>query len=165
MSFFDSAMQMEKDGEAFYRELAAKHDGGIAAIFGRLADAEVTHQVVLQKMKADEPGDFDETAVSEECRNIFQTMREEGTSPRVAPNATDPFVDLYRQALDIEKASVTFYEEKAGAASDALHKSVLGKLAEEEKRHCWVLSNIIESVGRPDFGWIEFAEWRHAEEY
>ena len=53
----------------------------------------------------------------------------------------------------------------AAAATDMHQKGLLEELAEEEKRHYWLLHNIVEHVGRPDFGWIEFAEWHHGEEY
>ena len=44
MNIFDFAMQMEKDGEEYYREIARKtQDRGIETIMTTRAEAEVTH--------------------------------------------------------------------------------------------------------------------------
>lgn len=44
MNIFEFAMQMEKDGEAFYREIAKKtKNSGLQKIFNTLADEEVVH--------------------------------------------------------------------------------------------------------------------------
>ncbi|KAB2832670.1 MAG: hypothetical protein F9K48_10015, partial [Candidatus Brocadia sp.] len=55
MNIFDFAMQMEKDGEQYYRNSAQKTQNvGLKKILGMLADAEVKHYDILQKMKKNE---------------------------------------------------------------------------------------------------------------
>ena len=56
MDIFEYALQMEKDGENFYRELAQQSPNrGINAILTMLADADVLHYKVIEKMKSAEP--------------------------------------------------------------------------------------------------------------
>ena len=56
MNIYDFAIQMEKDGEAYYRELGRKSKAeGLQFIFSILADEEVRHYTILEKMKASAP--------------------------------------------------------------------------------------------------------------
>ena len=43
-------------------------------------------------------------------------------------------------------------------------KDVFLKLADEEKKHYFLLGNIIEFISRPEH-WLENAEFHHLEEY
>ena len=50
MNVFDFAMKMEKDGEAFYREIAGKtKNPGLKSIFTTLADEEMEHYKTFKK--------------------------------------------------------------------------------------------------------------------
>ena len=51
MNVFEFAMKMEKDGEAFYREIAKKtNNAGLQKIFNTLADEEVVHYNTFKKL-------------------------------------------------------------------------------------------------------------------
>lgn len=45
-----------------------------------------------------------------------------------------------------------------------LHKKILTKLAEEEKKHLFLLENLVEFISRPET-WIENAEFNHLDDY
>ena len=52
MNVFEFAMNMEKDGENYYRELAGKADHkGMVNILNMLAEDEVKHYNILREMK------------------------------------------------------------------------------------------------------------------
>ena len=72
--------------------------------------------------------------------------------------------ELYKKAQDIEKKSYEFYTEKANEVTEEYQKEVFLKLADEEKKHYFLLENIIEFVSRPET-WLENAEFYHLEEY
>ena len=166
MDLFEFAMQMEKDGEEYYRQLADKTDvEGFTAIFTRLAEAEVRHYNVLRQLKEQQATDLEEVPLDEEAKNIFTELKAAGQLPTVDPNAVSPQVEMYRHAQELEKKSMEFYREKTKGMDDSAARTALIRLGDEEEKHYWLLDNIIESVSRPDFGWIEFAEWRHADEY
>ena len=71
---------------------------------------------------------------------------------------------VYRKAQAIEKKSRDFYLKKAAQVSDKNQKDIFKKLAEEEKKHSFLLRNIIDFISRPET-WLENAEWYHLEEY
>ena len=160
MDIYEYAMQMEKDGEIFYRELAEKTaDEGTRNILTRLANAEVKHYRLFADMKKHEATQPVDLAYLAEIKNIFVQMRE-GRTPLPANGRQ---VDLYRKAQELEKKTRDFYREKAGEV-DPSQKAVFLKIADEEQKHFNILESIIDMVSRPQT-WLENSEWYHLEEY
>jgi rubrerythrin len=152
---------MEKDGEKFYREIAEKNknNSGLKIIFTMLANEEAKHYGIIKAM---EEGTFSpiDSSILNDINNIFEMMK---TRPD-ALNINASQVELYRQAQDIEIQSEKFYLDMINDSERDQNKIVFGKLAEEEKKHCLLLENIIEFVDKPQM-WLENAEWNHLEEY
>ena len=160
MDIFDYAMQMEKDGEDYYRQLAEKTDNkGIKTIFTLLADEEVKHYKTLKGMKTKRP-EMAETTVLTDAKNIFARMRDSGESFDFDAEQSA----LYRKAQDIEKKSEEFYRKKASEVGQQYQREIFVRLAEEENKHYFLLENIIQFVSRPET-WLENAEFHHLEEY
>jgi len=162
MNVFEFAMQMEQDGEAYYRELAAKaEDPGLKKIFIGLAEDEVTHYQILKKMHEKATFAKEESNILNSARNIFQEMKDRGDIV-IAKELAQP--EAYRKALKAEEESFTFYERKAEESSDPVEKKTLLTFAREERRHYKLIENIIEFVSRPE-AWLENAEFTRLEEY
>ncbi|RJQ56844.1 MAG: rubrerythrin [Nitrospiraceae bacterium] len=159
MDIYEYAMQMERDGENFYRELSRKTaNAGIRNILTMLADAEVKHYNVFQGMKRNEAVPDTDTEILSGVKNIFMKMRDEKTIPVGAAQ-----IELYRRAQEIEKKSRDFYLEKADEVT-AAQRTIFIRIADEEKTHYFILENIIDFVSRPET-WLENPEWYHLEEY
>jgi rubrerythrin len=160
MNIFEFAMEKEKYSEDYYRRLAGKSNNkGLETIFNMLADEEAKHYKIVSDMKEDITPGLAETAVLSDAKDIFAKMRESAQSFNFNISQTE----LYRKALNIEKQSRDFYLEKANEATEA-QKEILLKLADEEKKHYFLLENIIDFVSRPQT-WLENAEFYHLEEY
>jgi len=54
--------------------------------------------------------------------------------------------------------------EKAHEVKEKYQEELFLRLAEEEKKHFFLLKNIVEFVSRPET-WLENAEFYHLEEY
>jgi rubrerythrin len=164
MDIFTFAMQMEKDGELFYRDLTNKTDNkGIKAILTLLADAEVNHYQILEKMSREADGlILTKDTIFQNVKNIFQQMKDDKDAVNISSDAS--YVGLYKDALDIESKSKSFYLEKADEVSGQAQKEILLQLAEEEKKHMVLVNTIIEFISRPAT-WLENAEWYHLDEY
>lgn len=161
MNIFDYAMQMEKDGEDYYRQIArGSNDPGIKSIFNMLADDEVKHYYIIKKMKQDQKAEMANTSILNNSKNIFAKMKENGYS---VPSEEDQ-IAMYQQAGKNEKLSEDFYREKAAEMSDSGQKAIFVQLADEERRHFFLVENIIEFVKRPDT-WLENAEFNHLDTY
>ena len=160
MGIFEYAMQMEKDGENFYRGLAEKvSNKGVKTILTMLADEEVKHYEILSKAQSEEEK-LPETTILDDAKNVFMQMKEGAGEFDVGVGQ----VELYREAREIEERSRGFYLEKSEQVEQGRHKELFLKVADEEKKHCFLLDNIIEFVSRPEH-WLEDAEFYHLEEY
>jgi rubrerythrin len=161
MELFDFAIQMEMDGERYYRDIAAKslHKGIISILTG-LADQEVKHRKFLEKMQTGKKGKWKEEDIFLGTKNIFMEMKEMKESFVFDKDE----IDLYKKALEIEEKSKKFYLEKAKEVQDQKQKDLLLKIAEEENRHYFLVENLIDFMSKPKT-WLENAEWVHLDEY
>lgn len=161
MEIFEYAMQMEKDGENFYRKASEESPNrGVKTILTMLADEEVRHYNVIEKMKSAEPPQLADSTILTDAKNVFAQLKESGEKFTSQTNQ----IKLYQKALDIEKQSRDFYTEKAGEVSDKSPKELFLRLAREEQKHYVLVENIIDFVSRPDT-WLENAEFYHLDEY
>ena len=160
MDIFEYALQMEKDGESFYREIAKKTGNeGLQTILTMLADEEVKHYKALESMKQNKY-QMTETNVLDDARNIFIKMKDQDETFEPGQEQAE----LYARAQEIEKKSQQFYQEKASQTDKDDQKKLFERLAKEEEKHYFLLDNIIAFVSRPK-QWLENAEWHHLEEY
>ncbi|MHC4153629.1 MAG: ferritin-like domain-containing protein [Planctomycetota bacterium] len=161
MDIFEFAMQKEKLSEDYYRQLAAQTDNtGLKRIFNMLADEEAHHFSVVDQMRSKVPDKLSGTDVLSEAKEVFARMRED--TKKFDFDAGQ--VETYKKARDIEEESRKFYLQKADEVEDPSQKGIFRKLAEEEKKHYFLLDNIIEFVCQPET-WLENAEFYHLEEY
>jgi rubrerythrin len=160
MDILTFAMKMEKDGEAFYRSMAKKtSNSGLVNILEMLAEEEVKHYEAIRAMQAG-GATLAQTDLLGRAKNIFERIRDFGESV----NADAEQIQLYRQAMDIEKQSEDFYLDKADQVKETSHKELFLKLAAEEGEHYFLLENVIAFISRPK-SWLENAEFNHLEEY
>ena len=160
MNIFDFALKMEKDGEDFYRKIAAKtKNKGLQVILTMLADEEVKHYKAIESMKINEY-EMAKTSILDEAKNIFAEMK--GQEQEFETEKEQ--IALYEKALEIEKKSQDFYNEKAQQSNLEEQKDLFVNLANEEAKHYFLLENIIKFVSKPKV-WLENAEWYHLQEY
>ena len=160
VDIFKYAMQMEKDGEKYYHQLAQQTaNKGLQTILITLADDEVKHYNAIKRMQTTEVH-IAETTILTGAKNVFVQIKESSESFDFDANQ----IVLYRKAQNIEQRSLDFYLEKANEVNEEYHRDIFLRLAEEEKKHYFLLDNIIEFVSRPK-QWLENAEWYHLEEY
>jgi len=160
MNIFEFAMEKEKYSEGYYRQLAGKSNNkGLETVFNMLADEEAKHYKIVSDMKENVTGNLVETAVLSDAKDVFAKMRESAQNFNFDIGQTE----LYRKAQNIEKQSRDFYLEKANEA-EKTQKEIFLKLADQEKKHYFLLENIIDFVSRPET-WLENAEFYHLDEY
>lgn len=163
MDVLDYAMQMELDGEKYYRDLAAKTtDPGLVTILTRMADEEVKHHNTFRQLKEQQMPEMAVDAVADGARTIFAEMAESGK----AFDLEESQIELYEKAREVERQSRDFYLETAAGFPAPEAQALLKRIADEEELHYQLLSSIVEFVSRPVPGnWLENAEWNHTDEY
>ena len=160
MNIFEFAMEKEKYSEDYYRQLAGKSSNkGLETVFNMLADEEAKHYKIVSDMKEGVAPDLAEMTVLSDAKDVFAKMRESVQDFNFNVSQTE----LYRKAQNIEKQSRDFYLEKANEV-EKTQKEIFLKLADQEKKHYFLLQNIIDFVSRPET-WLENAEFYHLDEY
>ncbi len=161
MDVYEYAMQLEKDGESYYRDAASRSQHkGLTRILTMLADAEVVHYKTFVKMKEGQSWQLPEATIVKDVKNIFVKMREEGELEKIDVST----IDLYTKAQEIEKATEDFYRGKGVQVGGAKEREAFGRVADEEHKHYVILQQIIDFVRQPET-WLENAEWYHLDEY
>ncbi len=163
MQIFAYAMQMEKDGEAYYRQLANKSpDPGLTTILTMLADQEAKHLEVIQELKEGHQAQLSGGKIRKDLKNVFAKLQKQASTFDFSISQ----IDLYKKAEELEQKSRDFYLENANTIASPAGKELFNLLAGEEKLHAEVLESLIEFVSRPESGmWLENAEWYHLDEY
>jgi len=162
MNIYKYAMKMEKDSENYYNELANKTDDtGLQNILKMLANDEVKHYNIIEKMmKTDASAELAETGILKNAKNIFIKIK----GKNIVFNFGLSQVDFYRKAQEFEEKSYKFYLEMSDKVEIKSQKKIFLKLAGEEKKHMFLLENLVEFVSRPET-WIENAEFNHLDDY
>lgn len=155
MNVFDYAMQMEKDGEAYYREIAElTSNAGLKTVLIFMADEEVKHYHIFSRMKEGKGDSLPPSNLMENVQNIFSEMKTKGDNYDFDAKQ----VEYYQKALETEHKSEAFYREKAVETTAVHERKLLIAIADEEKRHGVVLESIIDFIKEPET-WLENAEW------
>lgn len=156
MNAYEYAMKLEKDGENFYRELAAAaNEEGLRKIFTMLANEEVKHYKLFEKLANDSDAiTLPKMEVYTDAKKIFEDMQKIS----VAYDIGDQQIDFYRRAVESEDKAYELYLQKADEVSDPKHKEIFLRIAQEELKHKDLLENILEFVERPT-EWLESAEF------
>jgi len=166
MNVFEFAMQMEKDGEAYYRKMAEQADNVILVkVLQQLAEDEVRHYNIFKKFRDGDFYDIAEfvstgTTVMKNAKNVFQQLSDSGQQFAFG----DDVVDTWKEAQAVEKKSEDFYREKAEAESNEEIKKTLNIIADEEHKHWALIDNILQFLDRPK-QWLENAEWNQLDNY
>jgi len=161
MHIFEIAMQMETEGESFYRGLADKTSNkGLKRIFTLLADEEKTHYRIFEKLHRRADPEIEEGALEWQVERLFKELHEQeehftGDSPQE---------EVYEAALEDEIKTVTVYRGLLEKVETPAERKALEKIIKEEEEHVRVLENMVEYLKRPSL-WMENAEFVHAEEY
>jgi len=155
-------MKMEKDSENYYLELAKKIDDvGLRNILKMLVNDEVKHyHIIEQMMKTDISAELAETDILENTKNIFIKIK----GKKLVFDFDLPQINFYRKAQEMEEKTYKFYMEMSDKVEIEVQKKLFLKLAEEEKKHMFLLENLVEFVSRPET-WIENAEFNHLDDY
>ncbi|MCG8571363.1 MAG: ferritin family protein [Spirochaetes bacterium] len=156
MDIFVYAMQMEKDGEDLYRNLAKQATSvGVRNILTTLANAEVKHYNYLKNLAEGVSFDYSNATNITEINNLFTDMKKEDKTALL--NETQ--IDLYRKALEIENKSTQFYRDKFAELDNPFQKSILEHLAKEEEKHAEIIQVIIDFIREPEK--VDNAEFPH----
>lgn len=160
MDIFEFAIEMEKDGEKYYREQAAENKGAeLEAVFTSLANDEKMHAETLRKKKQKAGYELEDSNV-EGYANVFKGEGEFKMETKAEPEQ----IDFYRKALEKEQESIDLYRKMLSDAEGSDDTELFGWLIGQEQKHYDLLYDLITLLERAK-SWVESPEFGVREDY
>lgn len=136
-----TAIQMEKDGHAFYKKAAAQTISEMGrTVFESLAADEFVHLDTFQKIFQ---GKIDavewETLVQSNTKYGDVSVFPKDLKAMENANPDSDELDALRMGMDSEKEAIDYYTSILNSTSDAEVKEILGEIISQEKNHYRVL--------------------------
>ncbi len=157
MDVFEFARQKEEAAEKTYRQLAEQADApGLQHIFTYLADMEHRHARVVAAMSDGADAELEEPSL-DQARSMFHRL---AADKDLVLGEQRRQVDVYKQALQMEKESLQFYREQARQTESKNNRTIFQQLAEQEKMHYILVDNMVQFVMQPEV-WVESPEFSH----
>ena len=155
MNIFEFAKKMELDGIGFYKEEAARTIlPGFKAILKLLIDEEQKHYFYLDVLAQGNEPDAMPPFPAAKIENVFQQIRKN----KEGFDFTEGENKAYEKVLAIEKQSEKFYRDQAAQTTDEKLKKQILLIAEEEKKHVMLFTDLVEYISRPN-QWVEHADF------
>lgn len=161
MNTLEFAIQMELDGEKYYREQAELNkDNPLNSVCTLMADEEKKHAEILESKKNSLAYELPDSKLPSDAKNIFAGAKDIQVSGKQHPQLL-----FYREASEMEKKSISLYSDfLAGAATDE-EKKLFEYLVHQEKQHLALIEELDRLLTHAE-DWIESPEFgRREDEY
>jgi len=161
MNDFKFAIDMEHDGEKYYRQQAEiNKNNSLHPVCLMLADDEKKHARILTDKMNENPCQLIDTNTLTRAINIFEGIGD----IKIEGIETASQLDFYRIASDKEKQSIELYTKYLFQAEDSREKELFEYLIGQEEQHFAVL-NELATMLRHTEDWVENAEFGLRKEY
>ena len=146
---FEMALQIEKNGEKFYRESARKvRDSEAEDLLTRLADMEVEHQKIFKGMKS-ALTEADQKAMTYDPNNEAGLYLASLANTKVFFEKnldTSKLEGVFKSALAAEKDSIAFYLGMKDLVPTGTGKEKIEEIIKEEMRHIRILGERLAAL-------------------
>jgi len=161
MNVLDFAINMELDGEKYYKEQSEiAQDIYLKKIFLILAEDENSHAKLLQHKSNNMSYELKGTETISETKNLFNEIKDFKNELKQNPDQ----LDLYRVALEKEKESIDLYEKLLSQSEDDKSINLFKFLIAQEKDHYTTLEELVSQLNKCN-DWVEAAEFGVRVEY
>jgi rubrerythrin len=155
------AKNIEQEGKRYYEKLAREGPvSALSGIFKLLAEEEQKHYELFNSWKDSSfPHPSPAGTVSAEAKRVFAALSAQFSLPETAYD----YSKAYTKALEMERKSISLYEDMLGKASSSAHKNTLSFLIQEEQKHEHLMEHLLEFVNEPKT-FLENAEFNHLDD-
>jgi rubrerythrin len=164
MNALEFAVNMEKDGEKFYREQAEiNSSNSLYTVCLLLAEEEKNHALLLSDLQNNISVEIDEADSLQQIKSIFKDIENFKSEIKELPTQ----LDFYTMALEKEKQSINLYKDLLSKATEDDENELFEHLVQQEKRHYDILDELILRLSHAE-DWVESAEfglWSNRGEY
>ncbi|HUT36183.1 MAG TPA: ferritin family protein [Planctomycetota bacterium] len=140
------AIQLERDGQAFYAQVAATTRNPLGGkMFESLAADERRHEQVLVGIAGKMNVALDGDMPKERLVTLFAAVGEQWRADLGAEASDTAAVE---KALEMEAASIAHYRTEAARAAGERERALYARLVEEEEQHADILRNCLTYLNR-----------------
>jgi rubrerythrin len=159
MNAITMAIQLEKDGRAFFEEAGRKTENQLGKkMFEKLAKDEIDHLKTFQNI-------FDTVTEGGDWRGLVHTTPRVGKVPvfdrevqeRKGINPGE--LDALRRAMSIEKEAIEFFQNAIEETDDPLEKKLFSAIQKEEEFHYDMLQAQYDSLSNSGM-WYDIGEFQ-----
>lgn len=147
------AIQMEKDGYAFYMRAAAQTSNEIGSrIFQSLAKDEQMHLDTFQKLFEDciDKAEYEKLVnSSKKYANLPVFPKDLRVTEGANPDTND--LDALNAAMDSEKQAIDYYSMILEKTEDEGARDVIKEIIHQEKNHYHILEEEFDFLGRTGY--------------
>jgi len=162
MTIIDDAIELENRAQSYYAGAAERvTDPSGRRILELLRAEEERHAEVLTRMKGGDYEVLGSSSLLSEVKGLVEGAVKDGKG---AISSDTSLRGILQKAMEIERATRSFYEEKGSATGDPKEKELFSLLAEQELGHYLIVSSLAEYFDRPA-EWVESAEFGLRPEY
>lgn len=140
------AIQIEKNGEASYRQAAEKvNDPKIREIFSWMANEEQRHREWFEELEADNPVPPEQEELEKMGKSLLQDMVANQTFSldQEQLNRTSTFAEALAQCRAFEEDTILFYKFLRSLLDDEATAKQLDEIIEEERLHAERLEELV----------------------
>lgn len=161
MKDFRFAIEMELDGEKYYRQQAEiNKENVLHSVCLILAEDEKKHAQILTDKMNEKSCQLIDSDILSNAKSIFKGIGD----IKVEGKKIASQFDFYRIALDKEQKSIDLYTEYKSKVSDEKEKEFFDFLIKQEEQHYKVLDELATMLRHTE-DWVEAAEFGIRKEY
>ena len=161
MGLLNQAIRQQQEGARYYRQQSdTQAQTALKEVFALLAEDEKRHEMILQSARDQLPVELKEDGTREKVATLFSDLAaQQQEIPAPVGQA-----DVYKAAWEMEKVSVSLYEQLFDGEEDEQLRALYAFLIDQERMHMDIMENLYRFVNRPN-EWVESAEFGLREEY
>ena len=138
MNSLEFAFKMERDGEKYYKDQAERNkDNRLHSLFLMLAKDEENHAKIFQDRFNDSAYTLADDDTLSKSKNIFKEAENFKSEIREIPKQ----LEIYHEALNMEKQSIDLYTKLLSEATDDQEKRLFEYLIRQEKEHFEIIED------------------------
>lgn len=156
-----TAIQLEKDGRAFFEQAAKETQNELGKkMFRKLAGDEIRHLKTFKRMfeTLTDPQTWRELLKEGSPHERMPFFAEKAQNRKPAEKGAGE-LNALQQALEVERKAITFFREVSQQAADSPASRIFQIIAKEEESHYDLIQAQIDSVTHAGY-WFDIGEFQ-----
>jgi rubrerythrin len=151
---FDLAIQIEKNGAAFYKKAAGNtSDAGLKDILNQLVDMEIDHEKTFTALKSKLVSSGQEATTFDPYEELAMYLKAfadghvfDLSDPSASLTGNESGVDILKKAIGLEKDSIVLYLGMKDLIPENLGKDKIDAIISQEMGHIRLLSGKLKDL-------------------